>query len=253
MKLSVLIVIFFLALIANLSEGAGKKVSENGNKHNFSFSNTSVNYRAANTDDITNYPRTSQICVFCHIPHRSSSEGPLWNRKSTSKTFKHFSSATLAIDDPSMKGVTGYGQPNGSSRLCLSCHDGVTALGAVFSTPGSMTNVNIPFVDAKRGLSGPDVTIAYETFSSHHPVSFTYNAAVRNILRTTYGKTEYRFSPTTNEVKLDRQEQMQCMTCHNPHQDQSDTPDPTTPFWVSKTYAEVCVTCHNIEPLPGNP
>jgi predicted CXXCH cytochrome family protein len=257
MKFSATTLMLFLLFIATFSEGAGKKVSEMGNKHNFSFQNTSVNYRASNTDDNPNYPRSSQICVFCHTPHRSSSEGPLWNRKDSTKTFKHFSSSTLAIDDAIMSGVSDYGQPNGSSRLCLSCHDGVTALGAVFTTPGTATSVNIPFIDEKRGLSGPNVTIAYETFSSHHPVSFKYNDAVRAILTSSrydpLDINQYRYTPTTNEVKLDKLERMQCTTCHNPHQDQSDSPDPANPFWVSKTYAEVCVTCHDISPLPGNP
>ncbi len=253
MKITATIMIYFLLLVATLSEGAGKKVSERGNKHNFSFQNRSVNYRASNIDDNLDYPSSSQICVFCHTPHRASSDGPLWNRRDTSKTFKHFSSPTLAIDDPSVKSVSDYGQPNGSSRLCLSCHDGVTALGAVFTTPGRVTSVNIPFTDVKSGITSSNMTLSHETYSSHHPVSFRYNAALRTILTTTYGRTEYRYSPTTNEVKLDRQERMQCNTCHNPHQDQSDSPDPATPFWVSKSYAEVCVTCHDVSPLPGNP
>lgn len=237
----IIIAVIFFAMSGS-SEGAGKRISESGNKHNFSYTNLSANFRAVQGGDPSGYNRDSQICVFCHTPHRSSGEGPLWNRAAVTRTFKHYSSSTLVIDDPALRAVTDYGQPNGSSRLCLSCHDGVTAIGAVFSTPGSMITLPIQFTDVRRGLSGPNVSIGFETFSSHHPVSFKYNVAVRAIL----GGTYWYNPPSINEVKLDKLERMQCTTCHDPHQDKSSDPD--TPFWTSKTYAEVCLTCHNIVP-----
>ncbi len=241
--------VFVLFALSGASEGAGKKISEMGNKHNFSYGNISANFRAIPGDSLTRYDRSSQICVFCHTPHRSSSEGPLWNRAASSRTFKHFSSSTLAIDDAAVKGASDYGQPNGSSRLCLSCHDGVTALGAVFTTPGRATSEPIHFINQRTGQTGPNVAIGYETFSSHHPVSFKYDATVRNLLRSPpYNKSEYWWSPTSNDVKLDKQERMQCKTCHDPHQDRSDVPSPMNPLWTAKTYAEVCLTCHNVIP-----
>jgi predicted CXXCH cytochrome family protein len=182
--------------------------------------------------------------VFCHTPHRSSGTGPLWNRKASAVSFfKHYSSSTLAIDNiPASQ----YGQPNGSSRLCLSCHDGVTALGAVFTTAGSFTVTPIDFTNSK-GSTGPNVSIGYETYSSHHPVSFKYDGVVINILHNPpYNKTEYQYIPTSNNVKLDSQQRMQCTTCHDPHQSKSD--EPGTPFWAAKTYNEVCWTCHNVSP-----
>jgi hypothetical protein len=229
--------------MSGISAGAGKKISENGNKHNFSASNTAVTYRATDSGD----PRSQQICVFCHTPHRASSEGPLWNRKATTVSFfKRYSSRTLAIDDAGAIGISEYGQPNGSSRLCLSCHDGVTALGAVFTTPGAFTSVDIPFTKN---------TIGYETYSSHHPVSFKYNQAVRNLLRgTTYNK-QFKINPPATydgNVKLDKQERMQCTTCHDPHQDKSTVPGPTTPFWTTTTYDSACMSCHDVG-LPAYP
>ena len=241
---------FVFFAMSGLSEGAGKKISEMGNRHNFSYANISANFRAVPGGDVPGYDRSSQICVFCHTPHRSSGEGPLWNRAASTRTFKHFSSSTLAIDDAALSTESGYGQPNGSTRLCLSCHDGVTALGAVFTTPTVESSVNIHFINKGTGQTGPNVAIGYETYSTHHPVSFKYSQTVINILRAApYNKTEYWWSPTTNDVKLDKQGRMQCITCHDPHQDKSDVPGPTTPFWAAKTYAEVCLTCHNVVPL----
>jgi len=240
---------FIILALSGLSEGAGKKISEIGNKHNFSYANISVNYRALPDNDNPSYPQSAQICVFCHTPHRSSGEGPLWNRQATTKTFKHFSSSTLSIDDPALRATSEYGQPNGSSRLCLSCHDGVTALGAVFTTPFSASPQPIHFIDVKGGRSGAGVAISYETFSSHHPVSFKYDANVVNILQTTFGKSYYY--PPLNNIKTDKLERMQCTTCHDPHQDKSNNPSPITPFWAAGTYDDVCLACHNVYPSPN--
>lgn len=241
-----LVVIVAVFMLAEVATGAGKKISEVGNKHNFSYMNISANYRAANDPDIPGFSRGSQVCVFCHTPHHSSGEGPLWNRRATEVAFfKHYSSATLSIDNIN---ASEYGQPNGSSRLCLSCHDGVTALGAIFTTPMSLSSQDIRFVDVKSGYTGVDVTLGYETFSTHHPVSFKYDANVRNILKTTYGKDYWYNPPNQYEVKLDSRQRMQCTTCHDPHQDKSAVPSPTNPFWTSSDYITVCQTCHNIVP-----
>jgi len=246
MRYLLLTTAFIFILMSGLSEGAGRKISEIGNKHNFSYMNFSSNFRAVQGGDPSGYNRDAQICVFCHTPHRSSGEGPLWNRAASTRTFKHFSSATLAIDDTALKADADYGQPTGSSRLCLSCHDGVTAIGAVFTTPGSMTAINIPMANQQ--------TIGYETYSSHHPVSFRYNNTVRGILGAAPYNKDFCNGPPNSfdvNVKLDRLERMQCTTCHDPHQDKSALPDITNPFWVTSTYERVCTSCHN--PDPPNP
>jgi len=66
------------------------------------------------------------ICIFCHTPHSSRPVAPLWNRPDPGTVYDPYDSTTQ---------VASPGQPNGSSILCLSCHDGTIALGEVLSRP----------------------------------------------------------------------------------------------------------------------
>src|SRR5690606_21340263 len=63
-----------------------------------------------------------RICIFCHTPHNADTtvvDAPLWNHAVTNKTFQLYNSPTFDAVP---------GQPQGASRLCLSCHDGTVAV-----------------------------------------------------------------------------------------------------------------------------
>ena len=70
----------------------------------------------------------TQVCVFCHTPH-GATQGvtPLWNRQLSSQTYTTYTSSSL--DANAIQGS--LDQPGGSSKLCLSCHDGTLAIGNV--------------------------------------------------------------------------------------------------------------------------
>ncbi len=243
----IICVLIALTIWLNVSivVAAGPKISQNGNVHNLSSTNITVTYHAdpGGTD-----PRKDQICIFCHTPHNSLPQTPLWSRKETTKQFSVYSSATLVISragviDKSYPGNLTR-QPDGTSKLCLSCHDGITALGAIRPNPNSPIS-----------FSGGKDTLPAFNMSNHHPVSFVYDNAVWAYLP----PSEYLDPNTTginsikwnsgNEVRLDRSNKMQCTACHNPHQNQTDDsgPNSMTPFWVkggTSPYDAVCTTCH---------
>lgn len=141
----------------------------------------------------------SQICIFCHTPHGSAPNSPLWNRNDPGKNYTLYSSSTARANP---------GQPTGASILCLSCHDGTIALGDVLSRS---TNI---------GMSGGVTTIPNgpgrlgTDLSDDHPISFTYNGT----LATQNGELANPAS-LTGAVKLDSNGQLQCTSCHNPHDD----------------------------------
>lgn len=238
------------------------------NKHNLSYNNNSplVKYRAFNSDN-----RSTQVCIFCHTPHSANVEGqaPLWNRKFSTETFQRYSSDTLQIRSIS---AANYGEPNGSSRLCLSCHDGVSRLGNLYTgteivmVGGAVTGVIEGFASFR-----PDTN---KMKTGHHPVSFVYNDSVLSSIQSYLPKLSYQATSLPDYVKLDKQSRMQCTTCHDPHQNQSDDtvcylPAGTatdlcngtnirkvTPFWVyggggtaGADQQAVCESCHPLQPL----
>lgn len=230
------------AVRVSLGYTPGPSMSQLGNKHNLSSGNSAVTYRAINNAD----PRSTQICIFCHTPHNARLKEVLWNRREPTRVFGHYSSPTLVIDDPDVRSLSQYGEPNGSSRLCLSCHDGETALGAIYKD-GTFFGTNP--IQFPSGYS----RVAMLNMSTHHPVSFVYDGAVLMKIQMKKPTDDYKLPPQPSPVKLDHQSRMQCTTCHDPHQDWSDRTDgifPDPGFWVAPTYQEVCLKCHNLTTFP---
>jgi hypothetical protein len=238
--LSIVLFSAFSLLAATSFALPGPKITENGNKHNLSYYNSgaNLNYLASDPND----PRARQICIFCHTPHNAVSSRSLWNRRDTNQTFGHYSSPNLHIANE-LKADSNYNEPNGSSRLCLSCHDGVTALGAVVRGPQS-SGTNISINGSPDTINTINVFDRVKVTNNHHPVSFNYAGKVYEALIV----DGYKLPPPGGKVKLDRDGRMQCTTCHDPHQ----TKDTAQPFWVLEdtggipsSHDAVCLTCHN--------
>ncbi len=178
-------------------------------KHNLSVSG-SGNIRAETEQ---------QICIFCHTPHSASPVAPLWNRPSTGNTYIPYSSST-ALASP--------GQPTGASLLCLSCHDGTIALGNVLSSATDIALVNnVTTMPAGATRLSTDL-------SDDHPVSFDFTASLAS-------QRGELVNPDTllGPVKLDKNGQMQCTSCHDPHNNQNGK------FLVkANTASALCRSCH---------
>ncbi|QXM10945.1 cytochrome c3 family protein [Geomonas subterranea] len=173
----------------------------------------------------------TQVCIFCHTPHHASSVTPLWSRPMATTVYSTYSSTTRFAQP---------GQPTGSSRLCLSCHDGTIAVGALIndvSIPmaGGFTTIPIESPSNIGGKTGADLT-------NDHPISFKYGADL-----VTKNKQLRLPSEIDRKLKLDAGENMQCTTCHNPHT------DPYGKFLVmSNANSALCVSCHNVTGWQGS-
>ena len=164
-------------------------------------------------------------CVFCHTVHHASGVTPLWNHSMSSvSNYVVYSSARLDSLNLTIP------QPNGASRLCLSCHDGTVALGNVSSGAAQIQMQNgvtvMPTGDANN--LGTDL-------SSDHPISFVYDSALA-------AKDLDVNDPahlSTKAVRMDSQNRLQCTACHDPHNDQFGN------FLVmDNTGSALCLVCH---------
>jgi len=173
----------------------------------------------------------TEVCKFCHIPHNTVAAEPLWG---------HALSEVEAYRVPTRRGRgLPAPQPDGSSRLCLSCHDGTVALGDIAQS-GEIIEMSGPqrLEQGRRGHLGTDL-------SGSHPVSIvpmeTFGEADRDMVSRPAALIE-----AEGIVPLDAQGKMQCTTCHDPHSDRYYDAGRVPRFWVRPTVDEVCRACHEL-------
>ena len=205
-------------LVAALAGGAADASSVVDSVHNLSPTGPGT-LRAA---------ESSGVCEFCHTPHRSAPASALWNRRSPGTRYQPYTSST-ALAAP--------GQPTGASLLCLSCHDGTVALGDVLSRKGPIKMAGgATTMPAGRALTGTDLR-------HHHPISFVYDAKLA-------GRKGELAMPATlpREIRLDHAGQMQCTSCHDPHDDRYGQ------FLVMpNSNSRLCVECHREDGWSASP
>ena len=273
-----LLVLSFLALV--LTSAQAERVSDvRSTKHNLSAAGPGTVKATAE----------SQVCVFCHTPHGATQQdkggtpvtGPLWNRTiPAGSTYTPYTSASL--DAAVIQGQ--LDQPGGSSKLCLSCHDGTVAIGNVNVLNG------IPNPTVTMGGTGPGGVMAPGAgeatgftrnlgvdLRNDHPISVTYNSALAALdgeLRdldinqrypagsgSVIGVREIGFRPLLplEPTGVAAMGQVQCGTCHDPHLHETDPARGPHKFLRGQRFQEgapapsgyspatdiVCLSCHD--------
>ena len=172
----------------------------------------------------------SRICIFCHAPHHSTSVTPLWSKDiSPLTTYIPYESTTL------MASVRPAFEPQGASRLCLSCHDGTIALGLL--TSGYNLDPTLVSFDAMSQEPDPskNPNLGID-LRNDHPISFPYS----------YPQNPELHDPDyaqAHGVKLVNGLYVECTSCHDPHNNQYGN------FLLvdSRTQHDaLCTTCHNV-------
>lgn len=165
----------------------------------------------------------NEICIVCHTPHNADvmvSNAPLWNHQVTTATFTVYNTTTMDAT---------LGQPDGISKLCLSCHDGTVAIDSFAGSTGSLL------------ITGP--ANAGTDLSNDHPISFVYDAA----LAATDGSL---FDPTSKITVLggsiradllNGDDKVECSSCHDVH----NSEDNDYLLRIDNTGSSLCMTCHD--------
>ncbi|MEE8412564.1 MAG: cytochrome c3 family protein [Acidobacteriota bacterium] len=177
------------------------------------------------------------ICKFCHIPHNAIVPEPLWGHALSA--VQHYETSRLRTGKG---GFAPAPQPDGSSRLCLSCHDGTVALGEIAGEPRTVRMAGAQRLGrGRRGHLGTDL-------SGSHPISFVVPDGDRAVLGSDadIGLRSLSVIQADKAVRLDDHGKMQCTTCHDAHADRYYQPGRVPRFWVKPTVGEVCLTCHEL-------
>ncbi len=202
----------FVCLLVSVSVGvvwlSSTRAAITGSAHDFSTENWNFG---------------GEICQPCHTPHDASLDvagSPLWNRQSTSAIFQLYSS-------PTFDGASTIAQPSGTSKLCLSCHDGTVAL----DNFGGFTGGNeFTFLQVGTDLR------------NDHPISFVYDSALATQDPGLYDPTTVSSGlGGTIHVDLLHGGKVECTSCHNVHNESG------ADYLLRKSNAgsALCLTCHN--------
>ena len=169
--------------------------------------------------DATTWNNTEEICITCHTPHNAMDVEPLWNHDLSVDSYTMYSSSTMTT------GLIGT-EPDGSSKLCLSCHDGTIALDN-FGGNGMSPGILIGEIGLGLGDIGTDL-------SNDHPISFNYAAA--------YAADVNELHETPVGITFEGG-MMQCSSCHDVH---NGGPSGVESLLVlDNTGSALCLTCHN--------
>jgi hypothetical protein len=278
--------VFFLYTLykggAEAVVGGVGNISITDNPHNFS----------SNSSGIKAVDET-RICVFCHTPHQAISDddllnAPLWNHELSNEVYSVKSRGNYANTVSStIYNVTllvGVQQPDGTSKLCLSCHDGTLSIGLVRSESSAIAMVSNTCLDADGSLSASCSSLIVNDLTTKHVVSVPMNQSLidnsiancingfqtfqlqwpwasgltngsRVILRPTarpYGGLGIAGDDgaipagLANKYSAGYNYGVQCSTCHDPHHWASgnDTPRKELQDFLVAGENDLCSSCH---------
>lgn len=205
-----------------------------------------------------------RICIYCHHPHNTVKAAdiqgtfqysPLWNRdipaSATFTAYNNSAGTTNMMGDTSSAKHMMNGKPDvgGVSLLCMSCHDGVTALNA-YSSNNTFTGAGTTAIatgstivnTATNTISG--VASFGNDLSNHHPIGMVWAEVLGN--GTTTGddeiaQTSATFAGTSITIgSVLTGGVMECSSCLDVHNGATGERF----LWTTNNASAFCLSCH---------
>lgn len=214
----------------------------------------------------------TEVCIFCHTPHNAAAGKKfLWNRVDSTATFQLYTaSQTLGFTKSQGSTISSV------SKLCMSCHDGGTALNAmanprnpaVVMQDETWGNQLADMYDPEWGFDtwGPNIGEGHDPtvgpnpdpggiLVNDHPISFIYKQSCDNdpdinkelgvCDASSIGGLPLWFENIGGTAGY----RVECVTCHDPHinANLAQGGDPAYAFFLRKNNSSsgLCFTCHN--------
>ena len=180
---------------------------------------------------------TSQVCVFCHHPHRGAAQGMgsttlLWNINSIAAgtTFATYvASDTIQASGNAVDVDVATGP---QSYLCMACHDGAVAANAIVAGADNGSATSTGFTLTGSANLGT-------TLIDDHPVNFTYDSW---LVSTDGGLASVATISAQYPLYSNL---MQCATCHDVHAGGNTSASTGLDFMRGNTAgSEICIDCH---------
>lgn len=262
--------------------GGEGNVTLTNNPHNFAKGSTGVQ---ATTED--------RVCVFCHTPHNASMDssllnGPLWNHELSTASYAGLKWTPQLTNSPPYISNVGFvnvmttqpDQPDGSSRMCMGCHDGTIGIGNIISGAEIAMDTSNACLDANGHLdpSGAGcANLVITDLRQKHTVSIPMNQQlIDNSALACDGSQTTKLSypwngaapladtvflrPTATlylgaagvssgfpngKYKTGYSYGVQCSTCHDPHYWKTLSGNAGYKFLVTANISDLCIACHN--------
>ncbi len=191
---------------------------------------TNTAHDFTSTGPSTTFQGAGSLCITCHTPHKSTQSVLLWNHtlSTTAMTFGNNATTTAGTTLP-----TNIVSWSGSTRLCLSCHDGTVNVGSLIV--GTSWG-NVPISNTNK---------IFSNLAGNHPVAVPYpnpNTGQYNLITSKAALADYNDSTTITTVKFFKdgnQNGIECASCHNPHKNVAGGGK-----FLRVVYASLCTTCH---------
>ncbi len=190
------------------------------------------------------------LCAICHTPHNGIQTSLLWNHTLSANSFSWSDANQTVGGTPLPSDLATWA---GSSKLCLSCHDGSVAIGDLAWYQGAIKtgDATPPIYPTQKVSGGADNTVddnapdkyiitgAAGDMKGNHPVGIPYplGGVVNTYASITTGAgvvmSEFVSDPTTTGIRLYKMSGsvvtaigsgyagtdvgMECGSCHDPH------------------------------------
>jgi hypothetical protein len=258
-------------VVSTIAMAATGKVA--GGPHDFSLSGGSQAYKNPSLTE-------TQVCSYCHTPHNAGQKRLLWNKVGNSiVTFRLYTSSGTLTGTVRNNKIVGA-----QSLLCLSCHDGKTAINVLHAggkggdaasagfagenfafgntailMPGAINNFFSVASSKAIGQYGTEATGAGtgDNLTDDHPLGFSYQAAYSD--RVASGDRIDALIPPlqVNDAShangairfFGTNGTLECSSCHDPHVNFNPAKGGDAslkPFLVmSNSVSKLCLSCHN--------
>lgn len=129
-------------------------------KHDLSTTSTATFKATAQT----------QLCIFCHTPHKAAATRLLWNHEATAQAAWTWGTGVTTTSEGTTLPTTLVAE----SLRCMSCHDGTIAVGSVLNSSGAPANMPMTVAGGLIPATGKVTGATLGDLSGNHPVSISY-------------------------------------------------------------------------------